>query len=635
MKKIYTLFLFISLFSVVKAQVAFTSSDLPVVTINTYGKTILDEPKITAYMRIIYNGQGKRNYVTDSANVYSGAIGIELRGQSSLQFPKKPYGIETRDAQGNDLDVAIFGWPAESDWVLYPSYSDKTLLRNAVAFKLYEGFGRYSVRTKHCEVILNGDYVGVYVFMEKIKRDKGRVNIKKLEPADVSGDALTGGYIVKIDKKDIGTSQGWTSAYPPPDNSSRRITYLYTYPKEEDITSEQKTYIKSVFDNFEKVMNSTSYTDPFSGYYDLINLQSFVDTYLLFELVKNVDSYRLSTYFYKDRNSVSSKICYGPVWDLDFGFGNADYDNGAYAVGWEVFINNTGSEWLTPFWNRKLINDPVFYNAMAKRWFEVKNSLYSMNNISALIDSTANTIIEGRNRNFQRWKILGKYVWPNAYVGATYEDEIKYLKSWIQSRLNWLTTMFPETYTDITWLTPESSLLNIKTGEKSKIALSKMFQINKNADSVQFVSSGGNIVLTKEKDSLVITAFAPGSYKIKGKAFRNNSVYDISPEYTLTSTGVIGVLTESELPSDFSVSQNYPNPFNPETHFSYSISKSSYLSIKVYDILGKEITTLWEGVKSPGTYSIKFNAAGLQGGVYFCRVKTAEASRNIKMVYLK
>lgn len=634
MKYLFILIGFL-LFNVnISSQVVFTSSDLPVITINTYGKQILNEPKISAYMRVIYNGTGKRNSLTDSANVYSGMIGIELRGQSSLQFPKKPYGIETRDAQGNDFDISPFGWPSESDWVLYPSYSDKTLLRNAIAFKLYEGFGRYSVRTKHCEVILNGEYIGVYVFMEKIKRDKGRVNIKKIETTDITGDALTGGYIVKIDKIDVGSSQGWVSSYYPPDNTSKRITYLYNYPKEEDITSEQKLYIKSVFDTFEAVMNSSTYNDPFKGYYDYINLSSFIDSYIILEFVKNVDAYRLSSYYYKDRNSISKSIFFGPVWDLDFGFGNADYDNGASPIGWEVNYKNM-SDWLTPFWNRKLMNDPVFFNALSKRWSQTKNTLFSSTNIFSLIDSAALVINEGRMRNFQKWNIIGKYVWPNPYVGATYQDEITYLKSWIVQRTNWINTMLTENYTDITWLAPEAALLSIKTGIKTKIPLSKFYKINKNADSVQFVSSGNEISVYIQNDSLVISSSAAGSYKIKGKAFRNNSVYDISPEYLFTSVGSVGIKKEENYLNEYTIFPNFPNPFNPSTQLSCYLPKATFLSVSVYNILGQEVAKVWEGVKNNGLHNFIFEAKELPAGVYFCHFKTSEQAKIVKMVYQK
>jgi hypothetical protein len=635
MKKI--LLLFFAVFSLFPAfgQVSFSSSDIPVITINTYGKQIVDEPKIDAYMRIIDNGAGKRNSAADSANVFSGKIGIEIRGQSSQQFPKKPYGVETRDSDGNDLKVSIFGMPAESDWALYPSYSDKTLLRNALAFKLYGNLGRYGVRTRHCEVILNGEYIGVYVFMEKIKRDKGRVNIKKLESSDISGDALTGGYIIKIDKLDDGQNQGWVSSYRPPDNASKTITYLYTYPKQEDITAEQKNYIKQFFSFFEDLMNSPQYNEPFRGYYDVVNFSSFIDTYILFEFVKNVDSYRISTYFYKDRNTVDGRLCYGPVWDLDFGFGNANYDNGSSNIGWEVTVKNA-SDFLTPFWNRKLMNDPVFYNALSKRWSNVKNTVFSISEINRIIDSAASVIAEGRTRNFQKWNIMGKYVWPNAYIGNNYEDEIKYLKSWIQSRTNWLNSMLNDNFADVTWLTPESKYTTLTAGKTVKIPAGKLYSIVKNVDSVKYISEDGLIDFTVKNDTVSAYALSAGSVKIKGLAYRYGNVYDISPAIVFNVSGSDGV-AEKEIKNaiSFQLKQNYPNPFNPSTNFSLILSQKDFISVDIYDALGKKAMCLWNGVKEAGGHNFTFNALGFPSGVYFCRAANSYGSKTIKMLYLK
>lgn len=201
MKKLLILFL-VSLN--VFAQVTLTSSKLPIIIIDTNGQTIPDEPKITASMKIIDKGNGERNYVNDPANVYNGKIGIEIRGHSSQMFPKKQYGIELRDDAGNDISVSILGMPSESDFVLNASYTDKSLLRNVIAYKLGNDLGRYASRTKFCEVIINNQYMGIYILQEKVKRDKNRVNIKKIATADTTGDAVTGGYILKIDRIDPG-----------------------------------------------------------------------------------------------------------------------------------------------------------------------------------------------------------------------------------------------------------------------------------------------------------------------------------------------------------------------------------------------------------------------------------------------
>lgn len=172
------------------------TSNLPIVIINTQGLTIPDEPKMTAKMKIIYNGEGVINSISDSLYHYDGWIGIERRGSSTQQFQKKSYSLETRLESGENNNVELLGLPRENDWILYAPFSDKTLMRNALIFTLSNETGWYAPRTRFCEVILNDEYMGVYVFMEKIKRDRNRVDIAKLNPDDTEGDQLTGGYIM-------------------------------------------------------------------------------------------------------------------------------------------------------------------------------------------------------------------------------------------------------------------------------------------------------------------------------------------------------------------------------------------------------------------------------------------------------
>ena len=206
---------------ILNAQV-FTSSNLPIIIINTNGQTILDDPKITADMGIIYNGVGVRNNVTDPMNHYNGKIGIETRGQSSQMFPMKSYGIELRDIAGNSQDKALFGLPKESDWVLYAPYTDKTLMRNFLAYTMSREMGHWAANCRYVEVVVNGDYRGVYVFMEKIKRGSGRVNIPKIAATDISGDEVTGGYIFSLDKQ----PDGWFSSYATPGSMDTKDDFL-------------------------------------------------------------------------------------------------------------------------------------------------------------------------------------------------------------------------------------------------------------------------------------------------------------------------------------------------------------------------------------------------------------------------
>ena len=158
----------------------FTDSNLPIVVLSTENnQPIVDDPRIVAHMGIIDNGTGVRNYLTDPFTNYDGRIEIEIRGSTSQQYPKKGYGFETQDSLGNKIQVAVLGMPPENDWILYGPYPDKTLIRNVLTFDLARKMGHYAADTRYCELVLNGDYRGVYIMMERIKRDVNRVNIKK------------------------------------------------------------------------------------------------------------------------------------------------------------------------------------------------------------------------------------------------------------------------------------------------------------------------------------------------------------------------------------------------------------------------------------------------------------------------
>lgn len=215
----------------VSGSFVFESSNLPIVLIDTYGQEILDAPKVQVGMKIIDNDPGERNFITDTP-VYNGYAGIEIRGSSSQMFPKKSYGFENWDIDGEEIDVSLLGMPAESDSILNANYTDKTLARNAMAYQLSQNMGHYSIRYKYVEVVINEMYKGIYVFSEKIKRDPNRVNIAKLKPDQNSGDELTGGYIFKVDKFTGSGGDGWISAFPPPQSpNGQTIFFQYEYPK--------------------------------------------------------------------------------------------------------------------------------------------------------------------------------------------------------------------------------------------------------------------------------------------------------------------------------------------------------------------------------------------------------------------
>ena len=514
----------------------FNESTLPIVVIDTDGQEILNDPRIVVHMGIIDNDSGINN-MDDPFNGYNGQISIEIRGSSSQMFPKKQYALETQDIDGENLNVSILGMPEENDWILYAPYSDKSLLRNFLAYELARNMGRYASRTRFCELVINGDYKGLYIFMEKIKRDNNRVDISKLDPDETTGDDLTGGYILKVDKWDGENNDGWWSASPLPEYDG--TWYQYHYPEPDDIVDEQKDYINNYITDFELLIASESYNDPDAGYYDQVNLESFIDVSLMSEISKNVDAYRLSAFMYKDKDSEDGRLTMGPIWDYNLAFGNADYYEGWDPAGWQMDVELGEDYFKIPFWWYRIWNDETFRIAFNQRWQELRQTVFSEEYIMNMIDSTIAVIDEAQIRNFQRWPILDQYVWPNAYVGGSYENEIDYLTDWITARLDWM--------------------------------------------DEQAMSADDDHQLIKS--------------------------YSLDPAY--------------------------PNPFNPTTTIEFSIPQTEFVTVKVYNLVGHEITTLINDELFTGNYSIKWDGSHQPSGLYFVQIESGSFYKTRKMMLLK
>lgn len=442
------LFLFLVLSLPVVGQL--TESNLPLIYINTEGRTILNEPKIKADIKIIYDENGGLNKPSDKAH-YEGMIGIELRGSSSQGFPKKPYGFETWQSEGVSLDTSLLGYPKDNDWILFASYNEKSLLHNVLTMNLAQKMGQYASRTKYVELFVNNEYQGVYVLMEKIKRGNGRVDISKLEPTEESGRDLTGGYIIKIDK-DTGSRIGsWNSNISNRSDFFKPSTFFYEYPK--DITPTQKTYIRNYVHEFENALAGPNYRDPLAGYRKYIDTQSFVVATMLNEVSKNVDGYRISTYLYKekDREDTPGRLHLGPVWDYDISYGNGDYCEGWKPEGFAYHFNKVCPQdfYQVPFWWTKFFEDPYFVSEFRASYdFQRTSGILKQENLFSLIDSLANVIRVPQERNFKRWPILGTYVWPSPQpIPSTWQGEIDELKAWLSKRLIWLDQNFPKEYT--------------------------------------------------------------------------------------------------------------------------------------------------------------------------------------------
>lgn len=429
-----TAYVHFALFGV--CQVTFTDSNLPIVIIDTdNGVPIEDDPRVVGNMKIIDNGPGVRNYTTDPPTNYNGRIEIEIRGSTSQQYPKKNYGFETQDPLGNNLQVSILGMHLENDWILYGPYPDKTLIRNVLTFHLARLMGHYASDTRYCELVINGDYRGIYVMMERIKRDDGRVNIQNVHEANMWNDSLTGGYIMKVDKLTGEVGMSWASNYNP------EVLFQFHDPEYDELSTIQQAYMINFIESFEDALWGPDFEDPNIGYPFYIDQQSFHDFTILQELGRTVDGYRSSSFFHKDKDALNwnSKIVAGPMWDFNLSYGNADYCDAFLTTGWQYdFDEVCDFSTSIPFWWERLLDSQQYRDGLRCRWNELRQGPLATSTIHNFIDSIALEIEEARIRNFQRWPIIGVYVNWNGFVGQTYQEDLDYLKSYIEQRANWI-----------------------------------------------------------------------------------------------------------------------------------------------------------------------------------------------------
>lgn len=390
-------------------QTPLDSSKFPIVKINTdeYEMPNTHE-KYVAQMGII-NNSGKYNKPTDSFNNFSGRITIERRGESSSGFPKMSFNIETEDADGNNLDTALLGMPSDNDWVLFSAYTDKSFIRSELTFNLGRHLGHYVPRTRYCELILNGEYVGLYIMMEKIKRGKNRVPVAKADSLDGPEDI---GYIVKYDK---------------PNNA----IIQYVYPKKDEITDPQKAYLQKFFKAYENIFKSPYFFDSQLGYKKFIDENSLVDYIVINELAKNADSYLFSTFLYKDKESKDPRLKFGPLWDYDLAYGNTFFQEGYKTDGWQFAINGV-------LRIVQIMRDTNFVKSYESRWFSLRKTWLSDDSIMNTIDELTSNIYESRIRNYNVWHTLDKDLFYPVYQTRSYDEDIAQIKDWIVRRTTWI-----------------------------------------------------------------------------------------------------------------------------------------------------------------------------------------------------
>jgi hypothetical protein len=376
---------------------------LPIVVVETT-EAIGDDPKVRARLRII-DHRGAPSTPEDPADAYDGWAGIEWRGQSSLKFRKKSYGIELRDEAGRKRRARLLGLPADDDWVLYASYNDKTLMRNVLAYAAARRLGRRSAGTRHVELVVNGDYRGVYVLGERVELGSHRVRAAR---EAVLGE-LTAPWMADPRDRPFRTRLiGRVIAIADPDPD--RL-----------LPSERRDLRRSI-----DAMERALYTGPPGSWRRHLDPAAAVDYVLLQELFKNLDAFRASTFFTR---APGGRIRLGPIWDFDRSMGNS------------TTFERSPRAWVTRRrpWGSRLRRDPTFRAALDRRWHELQSRGFGRALLRDVERTQASLERAGAvRRNFERWPVLDRRLWGNPRAYGSYRAEVRALRRWLTRRLAWL-----------------------------------------------------------------------------------------------------------------------------------------------------------------------------------------------------
>lgn len=364
----------------------------------------------------------KQEYITgtlkivDSDHVYWDTPEFEAvakfrgRGNSTWDMAKKPYKIKF------DSKEEIFGLSKDKEWCILANYADKTLIRNLTAMEISRQLGfSWTPRMRSVNVYMNGTYQGVYSFAEHKKVSSDRVDI----------DLKAGDLYFEIESNQDETVCWWTDLGVP---------MMFSEPAEP--AADVIAYAKKYYADFEAALKSKG------DYAKYIDMDSFVDYYIIQELTKNIDgNLRKSTFLTLAKDG---KLKMYHVWDFDLTMGNCNYyensglnaGHGNEPTGW--WIRDRGANGIGQGWYCYMFQDPVFKEELVKRWKQVYPALKA--NIPAFIQQQSALLTDSgaQQQNFKTWKILNTYVWPNWKVTGTYKGEVKVLQDFYETRLKWI-----------------------------------------------------------------------------------------------------------------------------------------------------------------------------------------------------
>ncbi|MEY3397812.1 MAG: hypothetical protein RL220_406 [Bacteroidota bacterium] len=383
------------------------TSGIPVIRLNVPGNEIPDEPKVGATM----------SFESADTLIREQSVKLEARGRSSIGYDQKSFSLRVTDSNGKAIKLKFPGFSENANFILYAPLMDLSLVRNALAYDLSRGMGHYAPRCIPVELIINDHYRGLYYLMEKIDVSTDRV------PVDyVAGDEnnpRNNGFLVEINPADPGDEILYTKHW----------NYLLHRPGQ--VSMPEGDYRKIVASQLDMMVSSVY--QQLDAMEEVIDFQSFADYIILQECSKNIDAYRLSTFFYKTHEDTDRLIYAGPVWDFNLAFGLSDEMQGRAAEGWI----HEQHQVVDTFWTA-LCSHPKFNVYLKNRYRELRSGLLSDAELNTRIDSLVARIEPVRDNHFGRYPWPSAPSWPYPEIKPDYLAETEAMKEFLKRRLKWL-----------------------------------------------------------------------------------------------------------------------------------------------------------------------------------------------------
>ena len=377
---------------------------VPVVRVSVGGQPIERDVEVTGSLTITENG----------ATTHTGPIGFQGRGNFTWTLPKKGFALELQDGAGGEAPASILGLPRGADFALYACYTDKTCLRYALVLAIGQELGRWSPRARFVELYIDDDYRGLYMLLERVRRDGDRVDLPRA--ATTSAGDLSGGYILRHEGGGNGAGDFSTSS---------GVVYTFHVPEPEAITPEQDAYVRASIQGMEDG------TVP-------IDEMSWVDRGIVEEVTNNWDGYVHSIYMTKAADADGGAWGMGPLWDFDLAFANGNVNGYSCRTDvWAYQIGRGAPDDVPAYWLDRYATE-TFRGTWGCRWQQLRVGALSLSTFEARIAAWTAFTADARARDQVRWPTIGQAVFPNCTTEASYEADVTYLHDWIAARLTWI-----------------------------------------------------------------------------------------------------------------------------------------------------------------------------------------------------